>query len=185
MADTQPAATTAANEPVNPENNHAPGGPLITPNRTRNNPNQQLYNVRDRLFHSLFFRAALVYARTFPTPVRRFFEFIVLIKAIAAFFVLIYIHVVFSRTPATCLEHVKDTWPREGILRVEILRNAAQDYNIEQSYAKEEKLKQEQYDDMTSVLGMLVREGIMNIEPSAVEDPNKETEAVEDTSKLV
>ncbi len=33
---------------------------------------------------------------------------------------LIYMHMVFSRSPANCLDHVKDTWPRDGILRVEI-----------------------------------------------------------------
>lgn len=76
-----------------------------------------------------------------------------------AFFVLVYIHVVFSRTPANCLEHVRDEWPRDGILRVEILRNAGEDYSIEKSYAKEEKLRQEKVEDLTSVLGILARDG--------------------------
>lgn len=67
-----------------------------------------------------------MYARTFPRPVRRFIEFIMLIKAIAALFVLVYIHIAFSRSPTTCLEHVKHTWPKDGILRVEIIRNAGQ-----------------------------------------------------------
>ncbi|EFA06285.2 hypothetical protein TcasGA2_TC009151 [Tribolium castaneum] len=158
-------------EGVNPENNHVGGGPLINTNRIRNNNNQNpLFNVRDRLFHTLFFKVALVYARTFPKPVRRFFEFIILIKAIAAFFVLVYIHTAFSKTPTTCLQHVKDTWPRDGILRVEIVRNVGQDYNIEQSYAREEKLKQEKVDDISNVLGLLARDGFVNIEPSAVEE---------------
>lgn len=52
-------------------------------NTTRNNNNQNpLVNVRDRLFHALFIKAALTYARTFPRPVRRFIEFIVLLKVI-------------------------------------------------------------------------------------------------------
>lgn len=38
-------------------------------------------------------------------------------KALLAFFILIYIHITFSQTPATCLEHVKGVWPRDGILR--------------------------------------------------------------------
>lgn len=71
-----------------------------------------------------------MYARTFPRPVRRFIEFIMLIKAIAALFVLVYIHIAFSRSPTTCLEHVKGTWPKDGILRVEIIRNAAQVINL-------------------------------------------------------
>lgn len=53
-------------------------------NRTRNNNNNAnanpLINVRDRLFHALFFKAALAYARTFPRPVRRWIEFTVLLK---------------------------------------------------------------------------------------------------------
>lgn len=51
-------------------------------NRTRNNNNNQnpLINVRDRLFHAIFIKAALAYARTFPRPVRRFLEFIVLLN---------------------------------------------------------------------------------------------------------
>lgn len=52
-------------------------------NRTRNNNNANanpLINVRDRLFHALFFKAALAYARTFPRPVRRWIEFTVLLK---------------------------------------------------------------------------------------------------------
>jgi len=47
---------------------------------------------------------------------------IMLLKALTAFFILVYIHVSYSQTPATCLEHLKTDWPRDGILRVEILR---------------------------------------------------------------
>lgn len=50
-------------------------------NHARNNNNQNpLLNVRDRLFHALFFKAAIAYARAFPRPMRRFLEFIVLLK---------------------------------------------------------------------------------------------------------
>lgn len=48
---------------------------------------------------------------------------IMLMKALLAFFILVYIHISYSQTPATCLEHLKtEGWPRDGILRVEILR---------------------------------------------------------------
>lgn len=48
---------------------------------------------------------------------------IMLLKALLAFFILVYIHISYSQTPATCLEHLKtEGWPRDGILRVEILR---------------------------------------------------------------
>lgn len=171
-------------EGVNPENNHLGAGPLINTNRIRNNNNQNpLFNVRDRLFHTLFFRAALAYARSFPKPVRRIIEFIVLIKAIAAFFVLVYIHIAFSRTPTTCLLHVKDTWPRDGILRVEIVRNVGQGYNIEQSYAREQKIKGEKVDDISGVLGLLARDGFVNIEASAVDGGARGTEPLESEYK--
>lgn len=80
-------------------------------------------------------------------------------QAILAFFVLAYIHIVFSRVPANCLEHIRDDWPQDGILRVEILRNGGEDYSVEKTYVKEEKLKQEKVDDLTRALRMLTREG--------------------------
>lgn len=145
---------------INPDNNVLPGGAIInTMNRPRNNNNQNpLFNVRDRLFHALFFKVALAYAKIFPRSMRRFFEFVVLLKAITAFFVLAYIHIAFSRSPTTCLDHVKYTWPRDGILRVEILKNPSQDYNVEQSYEKENRLKQDK-EDVSSMLGKFSQEG--------------------------
>ncbi|XP_058871003.1 membralin-like isoform X1 [Acipenser ruthenus] len=106
----------------NPLNNNAGGG-----NRMRNpNINQNpLINVRDRLFHALFFKMAVTYARLFPPSFRRIFEFFVLLKALFVLFILAYIHIAFSRSPINCLEHVREKWPRDGILRVEIQRNSS------------------------------------------------------------
>ena len=57
------------------DNNNRPG------RNNNNNPQQNpLLGVRDRLFHALFYRIALTYARAFPKPVRRFIEFAVLLK---------------------------------------------------------------------------------------------------------
>lgn len=64
----------------------------------------------------------------------------------------------FSRMPANCLDHVKDIWPRDGILRVEIIRNhqrilAEQTgtlddlFTVERSYEREFKLKQLETND--------------------------------------
>ena len=44
---------------------------------------------------------------------------------------------VFARTPMNCLQHVQKTWPRNGVLRVEIVRNASENYSIWNSYEKE------------------------------------------------
>uniref|UniRef100_A0A1A7WIE2 Transmembrane protein 259 n=1 Tax=Iconisemion striatum TaxID=60296 RepID=A0A1A7WIE2_9TELE len=109
------------NVPLNNNNNN------MGPNRIRNpNINQNpLINVRDRLFHALFFKMAVTYARLFPPSFRRVFEFFVLLKALFVLFILAYIHIAFSRSPINCLEAVRDRWPRDGILRVEIQRNSS------------------------------------------------------------
>lgn len=39
---------------------------------------------------------------------------------------LIYLHIAFIRTPINCLDEVKNEWPRDGILRVEILYDQSQ-----------------------------------------------------------
>ncbi|XP_041474761.1 membralin-like [Lytechinus variegatus] len=102
-----------------------------------NNNNNPLLNVRDRLFHALFFKIAITYARAFPPPVRRFFEFAILLKALTALFVLAYIHRTFSRSPINCLADYRDKWPRDGILRVEIVRNRSDESPIyEVSYGR-------------------------------------------------
>lgn len=46
-------------------------------------------------------------------------------RALFVLFVLAYIHIVFSRSPINCLEHVRDRWPREGVLRVEVRHNSS------------------------------------------------------------
>ncbi|XP_027867679.1 membralin isoform X1 [Xiphophorus couchianus] len=108
-------------------NNNVPLNNNMGPNRIRNpNINQNpLINVRDRLFHALFFKMAVTYARLFPPSFRRVFEFFVLLKALFVLFILAYIHIAFSRSPINCLEAVRDRWPRDGILRVEIQRNSS------------------------------------------------------------
>ncbi|MGH0160782.1 UNVERIFIED_CONTAM: hypothetical protein FKN15_039826 [Acipenser sinensis] len=45
--------------------------------------------------------------------------------ALFVLFILAYIHIAFSRSPINCLEHVREKWPRDGILRVEIQRNSS------------------------------------------------------------
>ncbi|KAM4738777.1 membralin isoform 2-T2 [Anableps anableps] len=112
----------------NQANNNVPlNNNNMGPNRIRNpNINQNpLINVRDRLFHALFFKMAVTYARLFPPSFRRVFEFFVLLKALFVLFILAYIHIAFSRSPINCLEAVRDRWPRDGILRVEIQRNSS------------------------------------------------------------
>ncbi|NWS44957.1 MBRL protein, partial [Probosciger aterrimus] len=123
MSENQPNANNH-----HPGNGNGGGGAAGGNNRGVRNPNlnqNPLINVRDRLFHALFFKMAVTYARLFPPSFRRVFEFFVLLKALFVLFILAYIHIAFSRSPINCLEHVRDKWPRDGILRVEIQRNSS------------------------------------------------------------
>lgn len=106
------------------------------PNNVNNNVNP-LVNVRDRLFHALFYRIAIGYARALPKKFRRVLEFLVLVKAFVVLFMLFYIHYIFARNPVNCLMDIKDQWPRDGVLRVEIIKNVSDRYNITESYRKE------------------------------------------------
>ena len=77
---------------------------------------------------------------------------------------LLYIHIVFSRTPITCLDHIKDVWPRDGILRIDIMRgsqsknqdssssSSSSSYTLYHSYAKEQRIHQRELHYQT-VLG--------------------------------
>ena len=89
---------------------------------------QSIVQVRDRLFHALFYRIAIIYARKFPRLMRRLIEFFMLLTALGSFALLTYLHVIFNRSPINCLGAIEDIWPRDGILRVEILHNASQFY---------------------------------------------------------
>ncbi|XP_029905316.1 membralin isoform X2 [Myripristis murdjan] len=109
------------NVPLNNNNNNMGANRIRNPNMNQN----PLINVRDRLFHALFFKMAVTYARLFPPSFRRIFEFFVLLKALFVLFILAYIHIAFSRSPINCLEVVRERWPRDGILRVEIQRNSS------------------------------------------------------------
>lgn len=51
--------------------------------------------------------------------------------------VLIYIHAVFSKQPINCLVDIEGNWSRDGILRVEIISNAPDNYTLADSYRKE------------------------------------------------
>lgn len=155
--------------PANQDNNHGDAGPFIDRN--------SMFSVRDQLFHALFLKAALAYARAVPIAVRRLIEFLVLLKALTAFFVLVYIHLVFTRSPTTCLEHIKNDWPRDGILRVEILQNQ-DNYGIEQSYAKEKQIKETHGNDFSSIFGLITPD--ITIHPSDIDHTEEHLDHIND-----
>ena len=73
---------------------------------------------------------------------------------------LLYIHIIFSRTPITCLDHIKSNWPRDGIVRIDITRSGgqgnapvAQDYSLHHSYAKEQRIHQREQFEYQAMFG--------------------------------
>lgn len=92
-----------------------------------------------------------------------------LLKALTAFFILIYIHISYSQTPATCLEHLKtDGWPRDGIIRVEILRPGDERVHLKDAV-----------EDLSEELTMLRnthKDGLVSIDPSTTTLPHEENE---------
>ncbi|XP_042198655.1 membralin isoform X1 [Callorhinchus milii] len=173
------------NQPNNNNNNA---------NRARNNNPNPLINVRDRLFHALFFKMAVTYARVFPPSFRRMFEFFVLLKALFVLFILAYIHIAFSRSPINCLEHVREKWPRDGILRVEIQRNSSRAPIFLQFYdsdsfagivkdpAEEEELSVEMFDN-TSIQFELDIEPKVFLKPSLGNKAEVVTQVIQNDSQ--
>lgn len=98
-----------------------------------------------------------------------------LVKALAAFFILIYIHISYSQTPATCLEHLKtEGWPRDGILRVEILRPGEVKIPLKEG-------AEDMSDELTK-LRNTNKGGMVSIDPSTTL-PHEESNPNDSTSK--
>ncbi|KAG0430314.1 hypothetical protein HPB47_022803 [Ixodes persulcatus] len=111
------AAANNNNNNNNPNNlNNVPPSRNVAGSGSSGSP---MNSVRDRLFHALFVRVALAYATAVPPWVRTLLEYVTLVKALVSFFVLAYIHAAFIRTPISCLDHMSQQWPQDGILRVE------------------------------------------------------------------
>jgi len=161
-------------------------------NNNNNNQEQRdpLVNVRDRLFHTLFFRLSLAYARSCPRQLRRMLECFLLLKAVLCMLLLVYIHLVYTRHPVQCLEHISSSWPRDGILRVEIVRSPPEDYNIEHSYQKERKLalRHRELDHLGTLFSSILTGDSGQSEPlehQEVESSGEKTEGSSDVNEDV
>ncbi|PIO61831.1 hypothetical protein TELCIR_16632, partial [Teladorsagia circumcincta] len=69
--------------------------------------NTQFGVVRDRLFHAMLVKVALSYSS----------------HALCLLFTLLFVHLMFTRSSATCLDHIRETWPRDGVIRLEVVHN--------------------------------------------------------------
>jgi hypothetical protein len=93
-------------------------------NNNNEDPNDMsLLRMRARLFRVLFMKIAVIYAIAIPITIRKAIEWSILLIAFLSLFVLCHLHVTFIRTPINCLDHVQNDWPRDGILRVQILND--------------------------------------------------------------
>ncbi|ALC41300.1 CG8405 [Drosophila busckii] len=68
-------------------------------------------------------------------------EYLLLLKALIFFFTLVYVHSAFIKNPCTCLQDVQG-WPREGVIRVEIIPHLAEKRIIWQRIKTDKQLVQ-------------------------------------------
>ena len=73
-----------------------------------------------RLFHRLFYKVSLFYATNVPRAIRRIIDQVMLAQTLCCIFLLFYVHQTFLSRPGTCLDCLVDTWPRDGIVRVQL-----------------------------------------------------------------
>nr|CAB3226600.1 membralin-like [Phallusia mammillata] len=106
-----------------PRNQNAPNNRNILQGHGRTN--LTLYNREGFFMHYLFINLSVRYSSYFKSTSRRLLEFFALVNALAMLSVLVYIHVTFVRSTSDCLTHVKDIWPKSGILRVQVSNNAS------------------------------------------------------------
>uniref|UniRef100_A0A0N5AQT3 SSD domain-containing protein n=1 Tax=Syphacia muris TaxID=451379 RepID=A0A0N5AQT3_9BILA len=96
-------------------------------NNINNNVQQQLNNqfgtIRDRIFQAMLVRMAVCYSQYIPKLFRRLIEFITLLIALFLLFIMLYVHFSFGRRDADCLSSLSEVWPRDGVLRVEVINN--------------------------------------------------------------
>lgn len=110
-------------QPANAEHSEATAASTASANNNNNNngPQNQLLSVRARLFRVIFMKVAMLYAIAVSPKIQKLIEWGILVLAFLSLFILAYLHVAFIRTPINCLENVQADWPKDGILRVEIV----------------------------------------------------------------
>ncbi|CAL8073367.1 unnamed protein product [Calicophoron daubneyi] len=73
-----------------------------------------VFNARAQLFEAFFRRVATGYARVFPLTARRIVEFGFLLQAFFVLAVFIHLHLMFVRSPITCLDKLRHPTPDEA-----------------------------------------------------------------------
>eukprot|EP00080_Pristionchus_pacificus_P022207 PDM82227.1 methyltransferase [Pristionchus pacificus] len=105
----------------------------------------QLGAVRDRLFQAMLVRMALWYTARVNRTWRKVIELVAITLAILSFLSLAMIHTMFMKVSTTCLKDIEPTWPRDGIVRVELVRNLAMLRKKEEQY---QEYRQQHLDEL-------------------------------------
>ncbi|KAE9547658.1 hypothetical protein FO519_009131 [Halicephalobus sp. NKZ332] len=84
---------------------------------------REIHGVRRHLFHVMLVRLSLAYLDHTTVKIRRFIEFIFLTFSVLCLMALVYGQVVIPSPPNNCLNHIKQTWPRRGVVRVEVVKS--------------------------------------------------------------
>lgn len=109
-------------------------------------------------------RIAAAYFLTVPSIVRQLVEYLFFACAVISLALLIHLHIIFIRSPLTCLDHVKADWPRDGILRVQIGSAPSVDHF---DYVHQRQVKG-QHDEISHVMAFLLQ-NIEGVDPRALE----------------
>ena len=126
MADSTGNTPSTAQQRIVVNNHNARRNPLRPhgmPGHVHRNRRTTLRERHGLFMSYLFLNLTLRYAAYFKSTARRLIEFFSLLLAILMFFVLFYIHVTFVRNSGDCLDHVKEHWLKNGILRVQVSNN--------------------------------------------------------------
>lgn len=103
----------------------------------RNNNTGNNLNPRDRLFYALFIKIGQLYVRLVPKKLRTLLEVVVLLKGLLLFSFLSYLHFSFGKVPMNCLNSTIGSWPRDGVLRVQIQAESNVEIQLPRFYSYE------------------------------------------------
>nr|XP_047123601.1 membralin isoform X2 [Hydra vulgaris] len=99
-----------------------------------------LINPRDRLYHALFIKIGTFYSLLVPKKFRFFIEMLFLIKGLFLYALLFYLHYSFVGSQLSCLNLKNGSWPRDGLLRVQISPGAYVDKYLTSGYETQDRV---------------------------------------------
>uniref|UniRef100_A0A0K0EM90 Membralin n=1 Tax=Strongyloides stercoralis TaxID=6248 RepID=A0A0K0EM90_STRER len=90
--------------------------------------------MRERLFTSMLNKLSSLYLTTVSKRNRKFIELSILYLFISGCLFLGYLHYILHNIPGPCLQEIGNEWPKDGILRIEVIKNLNQVIKMEQLF---------------------------------------------------